>query len=336
VALRPAVVLGTNLVVGVGALLWVLYAYGRPALALLARDPRPGALLGFVACVAAGFVCYALRWRILIGSGAPRVATLAAMRAAGQSVSSLVPSAKLGGEPVRALLVTRAGVPAARAIATVAIDRTLEMGAAAPFACFYAATLLLRGVPAVQGALVTVSLAALALVIAVAVTVRRLRRGAGIVTAVARATGLDRLAAVERQMTLLADAEAEAARLVRAPGRIARAFALGVLANVVVFVEYRLLLSAFGLPGDGLAVVAAIFATGAAHSLPVPAAVGVLEGAQMWLFGMLGHSPETGLAVGLAVRLRELTWIVPGLVYLLARAITRKVARQVRATPAVP
>jgi uncharacterized protein (TIRG00374 family) len=335
VSLRPAVVLGTNLVVGVGALVWVLYAWGRPALALLARAPDVASLLGFLACVAGGFACYALRWRVLIGDGAPGVPALAAMRAAGQSVSALVPSAKLGGEPVRALLATRAGVPAPRAIATVAIDRTLEMGAAAPFACSYATVLLVRGVPAVEGALVTVTLAALALGIGVAVTVRRLRRGAGIVTALARATGLDRLVAVERQMGLLEDAEAEAARLVAQPGRLARAFAVGVLANVVVLLEYRLLLASFALPSDGLAVVAAIFATGAAHSLPVPAAVGILEGAQMWLFGTLGHSPETGLAVGLAVRLRELAWIVPGLIYLLARTVARRLARQPRPTPAI-
>jgi uncharacterized protein (TIRG00374 family) len=335
VSLRPAVVFGTNLVVGVGALVWVLYVYGRPALALLARAPQAATLLGFVACVAGGFACYALRWRILIGAGAPGIATLAAIRAAGQSVSALVPSAKLGGEPVRALLATRAGVPAARAIATVAIDRTLEMGAAAPFACSYAAVLLLRGVPAVEGALVTVALAALALGIGVAVTVRRLRRGAGIVTALARTTGLDRLATVERQMGVLADAETEAAQLVATPARIARAFAVGVVANVVVLLEYRCLLATFGLPSDGLAVVAAIFATGASHSLPVPAAVGVLEGAQMWLFGMLGHPPATGLAVGLAVRLRELVWIVPGLVYLLARAVARRLAGEPRATPAI-
>src|SRR5262249_35765481 len=83
---------------------------------------------------------------------------------------------------------------------------------------------------------------------------------------------------------------------------------------------YHLLLSAFGLPGGPLATVGAVFATGAAHSLPVPAAVGTLEGAQMFLFGTLGYAPEVGLAVGLAVRLRELGWLAPGLVDLLTRA----------------
>ena len=91
--------------------------------------------------------------------------------------------------------------------------------------------------------------------------------------------------------------------------------------NLVVLAEYHLLLAAFGLPHRPLAVVAAVFATGAAHCLPVPAAVGALEGAQMWIFAMLGYGPATGLAVGLAVRLRELVWVTPGVLYLAARAV---------------
>jgi len=71
-------------------------------------------------------------------------------------------------------------------------------------------------------------------------------------------------------------------------------------------------------------VVAAIFATGAAHSLPVPAAVGALEGSQMWLFTILGHPPAVGLAVGLAVRLREVVWAIPGFVYLAVGGLLRQ------------
>jgi uncharacterized membrane protein YbhN (UPF0104 family) len=115
-------------------------------------------------------------------------------------------------------------------------------------------------------------------------------------------------------MDVLATAEADIERLVREPRRLAQAFAIGVVVNLVVLLEFHILLSAFGLPAGPLAVVAAVFATGAAHSLPVPAALGALEGAQMWLFGMLGYPPEVGLAVGLAVRARELVWCVPGLV----------------------
>ncbi len=330
--MRVAVVLGVNLLVGGGALAYVLRRFGRPALVLLGARPSLPLLLAFAAAVGVGLMGYALRWRILLaGLGIPRgLGRLTAYRAAGQSLSSLIPSGKLGGEPLRAYLLLRDHVPGPSAIASVAVDRTLEMGAGAGFAFLFATVLLRRGVPALEGAFVTVSLAAAALALGVGVTVRRLRRGAGLVTAVARTTGLDRLRVVRQQMGAAGEVEDAAARLLAQPRRLGRAFGTGIVVNLVVLVEYYLLLAAFGLPAGPVAVVAAIFATGAAHSLPVPAAVGVLEGAQMFLFGTLGHPPEVGLAVGLAVRLRELAWILPGLVYLTVRGIGTALARPSR------
>jgi glycosyltransferase 2 family protein len=316
--LPPALVLGTNLAVGTAVLAWALRRHGGPALALLGAHVEPTWLVLFVAAAVSAFLVYTRRWQLLLrGLGtAPSLASLAAFRAAGHSVSAFVPSAKLGGEPVRAFLLARSGAPGRHAIASVAVDRVLEMGAAAGYGCLYAVFLVRRGVPELEGAMMTVTLGAVALAGAVAITVRRLRAGRGLVTAVASHTGLDRLALVRERMDVLAGAEEDAARLVGEPGRIGRAFALGMLANLVVLVEYGLLLAAFGLPAAPLAVVGAMFAAGAAHSLPIPAAVGALEGAEMWLFGILGHPPEVGLAVALAVRVRELVWTVPGLVVL--------------------
>jgi uncharacterized protein (TIRG00374 family) len=330
IRLRPAVVLGTNLALASVALVWVLVAFGRPALALLAAGPSAARLLAMVATVAAAFAVFALRWRLVLAGlgGTPPLGTLTAYRAAGQSVSSLVPSAKLGGEPVRAWLLVRDAVPAAHAIASVAVDRTLDLGAGAAFTCAFALILFRRGVPALEGAATTVLVGALALALGIAVTVRRLRRGTGVVTAVARATGLDRLGVVRRQMDVLAAAEDDVARLMTAPRRLQAAFAVGVAGHLLVLVEYWLLLSAFGLPATPLAVVAAVFATGAAHAMPVPAGVGVLEGAQMFLFGTLGHAPAVGLAVGLAVRLRELAWVLPGILYLAGRGVTASRLRE--------
>lgn len=320
---RPVLVLGTNLAVGTALLWWILARHGGAALDLLRARCSPAGLLAFALAAAIAFAAYTWRWQVVLaGLGTSRgLATLGAIRAAGHSISSVVPSAKLGGEPVRALLLVRRDVPGAHAIASVAVDRVLEMGSAAGFACLYATLLIQRGVPELQGALVTVVLGATALAAGVVVMVRRLRRGDGLVTAVARGTGLDRLGFVRGRIDVLAAAEEDAARLLAQPGRLGRAFGLGVVANLVVLVEYHLLLSAFGLPAGPLAVVAAIFATGAAHSLPVPAAVGALEGAQVWLFGTLGHPVEVGLAVGLAVRLRELLWIAPGAICLVVLAL---------------
>jgi uncharacterized protein (TIRG00374 family) len=326
---RTAIVLGTNFVLGTAALAWVLWRFGTPALELLAHGPHLALLVAFAAAFAATLATLAFRWQVLLaGIGLrPGLARLAGYRAASQTISAIIPSAKLGGEPLRVWLLARDQASGGSAIASVAVDRTLEIGASAPFTFLFAALLLRRGVPELQGAFVSVTIGGLALSLGIWLTMRRLRRGDGLVTTVARATGLDRLSMVRGQMGVLADAEDEAGRLVRQPRRLWWSFLVGAGANLFVCLEYALLLAAFGLPASPLAVVAAMFAAGAAHALPVPGAVGTLEGAEMWIFSMLGYPPEVGLAVGLAVRLRELVWMLPGLLYLTARGLVTPLGR---------
>ncbi len=327
--MRVTVVLGVNLVLGAGLLSWILYRFGVPAVEILGTDPSVALIAAFVAGVAATITALAWRWRFILSGLAPPVAllALAIYRSAGHSVAVLVPSGRVGGDPLRAWLAARARVAPGDAIASVAVDRTLELGAAAPFSVVFATLLFQNGIPELERALVTISIGALGLALGITIAVRRLRRGAGLVTPLARATRLVRLRPVQEQMDVIEAADAAAARLVAQPSRMLWAFVAGLGTNLLVLAEFGLLLAAFGLPSSPLAVVAAIFATGAAHMLPVPAGLGVLEGAQIWLFGMLGYPAEVGLAVGLAVRLRELLWMLPGLLYLLGRSLRSSLAR---------
>lgn len=321
--MRAAVILGTNLAIATAALAWMLWRHGAAALALLTAAPSAAWMGAFVAATAAGFVVFACRWRVLLAGLGVRLglATLTAGRAAGHSLSALIPSARLGGEPLRAWLLAQHRVPAPDAIASVAADRTLEIGASAMFAAVYGTVLVQQGVPALRGAQVTTGVALIGLALGVALTVRRLRHGRGLLTDVARSVGLARFALVRNNLGILAAAERALATLVGQPRRLVAAFAIGFAANVVVMLEYWLLLRAFGLPSGPVPVVAALFAAGAAHSLPVPAGIGVLEGGEAWLFSLLGYPADVGLAVGLAVRLRELVCTLPGIAYLGLRLV---------------
>jgi uncharacterized protein (TIRG00374 family) len=320
---RASVILTTNLVVATAALVWVLWDKGRAALALLTLDPSWLRFSAFLAMVVVLWAGATWRWRIVLGGVCrpPPIVGLMWYRLAGQSVSMLIPSAKLGGEPVRGYLLVRGGVAASDAMASVAIDRVLDMGAGTVFTVLFAALLLRYGMPSLEGTLQGVVLGASALLAGIWITIRRLHGGRGVVTAMARRMRLDRWGVVGRRMAVLAEAEQRAQRLVAQLPLMVTGFLFGLMINLGVLLEYKLLLSAFGLPSQLIAVVAALFATGAAHSMPVPAGLGVLEGAQMALFVALGYPAEVGLAVALAVRLRELLWLVPGLAYLVGRGI---------------
>lgn len=321
--MRSRFLLVSNLILGLALLAWVLYRYGGPAFGVLSANPNPIGVLVFVVSVFATIATLSWRWGYVLGPPARSLGLLrlSLYRSAAHTLAVLIPSGKLGGDPLRAWLATRRGVPAGPSIASVAVDRTLEMGASAPFSVLFAVLLLREGVPQLGHALVTIVMGALALGVGAALAVRRLRAGRGLVTSLLRRIRLDRLASMSKGINVAAAAEEAIVGLVADSRRMVWAFVLGLVANVLVVLEFVLLFHAFGLPLTTTTVVAAIFATGAAHTLPIPGGLGVLEGAQVWIFQFLGYSTDVGLAVGLAVRLRELLWMAPGVAYWLVSSL---------------
>lgn len=321
--MKAKIIFWGNMALGAAILTLILRVYGEEALDVLRADSSLPLVMTFMVLVAATITCLSYRWGYILRglSQPPALTRLTLHRSAAHSLAVLVPSGKVGGDPLRAWLATRARVPAGDAIASVAVDRTLEITSTAPFSTVFAVLLVQYGIPELESALVTVIFGSVGLAVGVMLAVRRLRSGAGLVSALMRRANVDRLGFVNSQMDAIESAEAATVRLVEQPRRLLVAFGMGLVANLLVIAEFTCLLAAFGLPFDTTAVVAAIFATGAAHMLPIPAGIGVLEGAQVWMFGMLGYPTDVGLAVGLAVRLRELMWMAPGLLYLLVRSV---------------
>ena len=328
-AARSKLIFIVNLLVGIAILAVVLNAYGGEALAILSANPDPVYAFGVVATATATVLALSWRWGFVMGGWHSPIglAHLALFRSAAHTLAVLVPSGKLGGDPLRAWLAAREGITGGRAISGVAVDRTLEIGSSAPFSVLFALILLQHGVPQLEQALVTVLFGTFALGAGVFVAVRRLRDGRGLVASFARSTPLGRISAIEARMDVAEAADHATAELVGRPGRMAVAFGAGLVANLLVIAEFAMLMWAFDLPSEPTAVVAAIFATGAAHMLPIPGGVGVLEGAQVWIFQMLGYPTDVGLAVGLAVRMRELLWMAPGVAFLLLGSLRASLAR---------
>ena len=316
--LRSKVIFWVNLAFGVGLLGWFLGEYGHSAWRVLQKDYDAPAFLGFLLALTAGVGTLSWRWQFLLRrlSATPGFVRMMIYRSAAHSFGSIIPSGRMGGDPLRAWLLTRDGVQARHSIACTVVDRTLELGATAPFTVCFALVLLQHGLDEITNALFTLIAGTAALLVGAGLAARRLRNGAGLVSALARSTRAQEWSFVQNQMGLIEDSEAATAVLEKARGRLVLSFFAGLAANVFVILEFALLLEAFGLPTEPVAVVAAIFATGASQMLPIPAGVGVLEGAQIWIFGMLGYPAEVGVAVALLVRMREMVWLTPGLIFL--------------------
>jgi len=312
---------GVNLALGLVGLGWVLREFGRGALDVLSTRPSIVPLIAFVAAVLAAIAASALRWRVVLGAfpDPPGLRRLVAFRAASQTLASILPGGRVGGEPLRVWYAMQAGVPTPIAVTSVVVDRTLEMATGLPFVVAFALVLATRNVPGIEQAAIAAVVGMASLGVAAATGIRRLRRG-GLLAPFVESLGRWR-PGLAQHAGVVAQAEDAARRLLDEPRRLAIALAIGVAADCLTLVQFACLLAAFGLPHAPIAVVAAVFASGAARMLPVPGAVGTVEAAEVWIFGVLGHPPEVGLAVGIATRLRDLVWAAPGLAYLLLRTL---------------
>ena len=151
---------------------FILWLYGGPALLVLARDPSLALILAFVVALLASITSLSWRWGYLLAglNESLSLHKLIAYRSGAHTLAILIPSGKLGGDPLRAWLAIRAGVSPPASIASVAVDRTQEIGSTAPFSLIFAALLIQADVPHVERALFTVGMGVLGLAAGVALS----------------------------------------------------------------------------------------------------------------------------------------------------------------------
>ena len=255
----------------------------------------------------------ALGWFVLLRKTMrPRLRVFLWIRWIREAVNGLLPVAQVGGELVGTRLLMLNGVPGAIAGGSVVVDLTLAVLTLLIFVLIGLGVLLLIADDwgLVLGVLMGVGIAALGALGFILVQRRGLfqtligwlssfTEGQQWLAVIGRAARLDEaIHALYR----------EKARLAACAGSQLTAWLLG--AGEVWLALYFLghpvtIMEALLLESLGQAVRNAAFT--------VPGGLGVQEGGYMILGGVLGLSPETGLALSLAKRVRELTLGLPGL-----------------------
>lgn len=294
--------------------------FGLQSAAQALANASPSGLALYAALTAAVVVGYALRWRMAaraIGSDPP-LRRLVAARLAGDAVGSIVPSARLAGEPLRVAVARSPGTSTAQSTAAVAIDRLLEvignMLAVLVYVAIFVAT---RSTAQAGHAPAALGGVMLLLLIGVGAMLFRLRRGsrplAPLYGARARAVA-PRLAVWMDGLRQVEDHLIDFMREHR------RAFILGVLGSLAIeafcLAQYHALLAAFGVALDLPTLVLVLLGSGAARAVPTPAGLGVLEAAQVAVVGAAAGRPDIGFVVGVIVRLHETLLLALGLLVL--------------------
>lgn len=300
------------LMVGVGVVVTLAARFGFDEVLAAARRASPAQLAIYLALALGIRVVCALRWQLIhasMGMTLPLPGLLAA-RLAGDAAASLIPAGRVGGDPLRALLVRQRGFPGVDAGAGVALDRFLEVtGNTLAVLAYLALYSGARALPHSHLLIVTFVLI-LATLIATASLLRRggrpfsfpLQRPA---RHLPRLRGA--LAAVRAIEQLLG-------RLLREqPRTIALGLLLTIAVEVAVVFEYQILLGAFGMPADLPTVVMVLLGGGLARAVPAPAGLGALEASGVATIGLVAGRPDLGFVVGLILRLDDTLWLLTGL-----------------------
>lgn len=243
----------------------------------------------------------------------PPFRRLFAARLAGHAVSYLTPSAYLGGEAARTLLVE--GADRKRVLASVVIDTTFEVLALVLFAAGGIAVLAsgsALAVPARIGLTVSMAAAVLGLIL----LVRRERCGIFIWVADLLGRVGIRPAFVERNRDKLREVDAHISGFYACGRRaVARIFLLNLLLHAFWVAEIHLTLAALGASGLTVGRSFLVVTLGAVGLLlpTTPASLGTYEAANLAVFAGLGWSAELSLSLALVRRFLSLFWAGAGL-----------------------
>ena len=259
-------------------------------------------------------------WSLTLGQWTRRVGfvRLFMVRMAGEAINVTTPTAMLGGEPMKAYLLTRYEVPMVEGLASVVTAKTIMSLAQILFMLLgLGATLWLVGGGEYNVPVAFVSMGLLGFGVFLFLVLQRYGIGRGLLT-VADACGIrfQRLEAWRPQLL-------ELDHMIRTFYRQRRRtflLSLGVhfTAWLTELFEVYAILYFLGaevgwLSAFSIAAIAVLIKGSVSF---VPGGLGAQEGGYLFLLMALGYGEATGITFALIRRVREIFWILIGLVFL--------------------
>lgn len=257
-------------------------------------------------------------WRVTFVHFRPRLWLLYLARLIGEAMNSITPTAYLGGEPVKAFVLQRFGVPLTEGATSVILAKTALTIAQIAFVIVGVALFLIRRDAGLATVPTVLALGAAGCGVAVVLVVLQRR---GLVAFLARVA--QRLFPRARLAARLAVRAPEIdARLRSFYGARPRAAASSVALHFAGWItgaaEVFVIMALIGHPvsvGDAIVIEALAQPTRLAGIL-IPGTLGVQEAGGMVIFRLLGLPPELGLAMMLLKRVREVGFNLLGLALL--------------------
>lgn len=271
------------------------------------------------------------RWWLFLDSASYPIPfiRLLGYRVAAFAVSYFTPGPHVGGEPLQVYLVSkRHGVPPAVAIATVMLDKGLEM--VINFLFLGAGLAFLLHQPRLAALLsdntvylsIGVSLLPLVLLVTLYASRHALARWVTQPRQHSRSSTASIAKQLKRWLHIIEQSETQIISLWRShPSRFLTAGVVSIVSWGALIGEFWYMTTALGLGLSGSEAITLLLAMRVAILLPLPAGLGALEASLTLATTALGLPPATGLGLSLLIRLRDVSlgliglWLAGGAVW---------------------
>jgi uncharacterized protein (TIRG00374 family) len=258
------------------------------------------------------------RWWIILRAGGKAIPfmSLVGYRQAAFAISYFTPGTQFGGEPAQINLVqSRHAIPIQSAVASVSMDKLLDLLANFTFLAVGVLMIIWQGV--------LVELPRLPLIFSTAVLV--LIPFSYLIMLTLGWQPLSRLGAKIPQSWLARISLTNAVPLVESiereliglsrerPWLLLILVCLSAFTWLSMILEYWLMVLFLGIRLNLTQTITALTAARAAFLVPLPGSLGALEGSQVFALSAMGFDPSLGLSIGLLIRARDVLFGLAGL-----------------------
>ncbi len=306
---------------GIGLFIIVVWLVGLHDVIARFRSLDPRLFLLFLALSFLNRALGSYRWKVVLDSLGHTISFLNLVwyNFTGFCFGYVIPSAQMGGEPIRALLLKRHKVHFPEALSSVVIDDSLALstGLILISAGFI---LLLLSYPLSLTFRFLLVIAAALLAAALGVYYSRILRGQAFFTPLLRAFGFTRTAVLNHLFQKVAQMEQHVIEFFRNKRQaLLEVVLLSAVGTALTFIEFWLALMLVGYTPTLSETILATATQAVVYLFPVPGSMGVQEAGQATLGIIAGFTSSVGVALSLVIRARDIIWTCVGLTFLVCR-----------------
>lgn len=273
----------------------------------------PWATILFIIVSIINFMIFTVRWKIILKTSTdhtPPLGIMALYRLVAYTLSYLIPSAQVGGEPARILLLKKDGIPGKIATSSVILDKVFELSVSTGFSGLAIMLVLFKANEINTTSILAVLFMLFVLVFFFYMSVF----GQGFFTFFFKLLHLKRISYLRKAGEHIIHIEQHIKEFFRTHTlSLFSTIGLSLLCFLMMILEYEVVLSSLGIHANftQLLIVTALPLIG--YLVPSPGAIGALEVTQIAAFNIAGIDPTFALSTLIILRLRDILFLVVGI-----------------------